>query len=88
MDRVRSAFVIGAGTAGTKAARELAAAGVEVTVADPLEPGGTCIWRGCIPKKALYEAARSLRDLAASARFGLSFPRPPQLDWSELMAWK
>ncbi len=88
MSELRSAFVIGAGTAGTKAARDLAAAGVEVTIAESGEPGGNCVWRGCVPKKALYEAAATIRGLAAASRFGLTLPRGAPLDWTRLMTWK
>jgi glutathione reductase (NADPH) len=83
----QTAFIIGAGTAGGKVARDLAAAGVGVTIAESGEPGGTCVWRGCVPKKALYNAATTFRELRDVARFGIRV-RDTALDWPTVMAWK
>jgi len=83
----RSALIIGAGTAGGKVARDLAAAGISVTVAEAGEPGGTCLWRGCVPKKALYNAATTYRQLRATEKFGI-VARDVAVDWSAVMAWK
>lgn len=80
-------LVIGAGTAGTRVARTLAGAGLGVTVVDRGELGGTCLWHGCVPKKALYTAAHHHREAVGAARMGFA-PGPPDLDWSRLMAWR
>jgi glutathione reductase (NADPH) len=87
MNISRSAFIIGAGTAGTKIARDLAAAGMKVTIADSGEPGGTCLWRGCVPKKALYQIAMTYREIENARRFGVVADQP-SLDWDAVMAWK
>ncbi len=83
----RHVLVIGAGTAGTRVARSAAGAGTRVTVADHGQFGGTCVWRGCVPKKALYTAAEARREAVEAARMGFR-GGPPDLDWPRLMAWK
>src|SRR5688572_15343051 len=50
-------FVIGAGSAGVRAARMSAGFGARVAIAEAYRPGGTCVIRGCIPKKLLVYAA-------------------------------
>ncbi len=87
MTEKRDVLVIGAGAAGTRVARSAAAAGLTVTVVDRGEFGGTCLWRGCVPKKALYTAAQTRREAAEAARMGFA-PGPPAIDWSRLMAWR
>ena len=87
MGEKRQVLVIGAGAAGTRVARTAAAAGLSVTVVDRGELGGTCLWHGCVPKKALYTAAQTCREAAEAARMGFA-PGPPLLDWSRLMAWR
>jgi pyruvate/2-oxoglutarate dehydrogenase complex dihydrolipoamide dehydrogenase (E3) component len=82
-----SAFVIGGGTAGLAAARTLARDGWKVTMAEADRLGGTCIWRGCIPKKALYTSASAMRNVRRGAQFGLVCSNP-QLDWQTALAWK
>ena len=49
--------------------------------------GGTCLWHGCVPKKALYTAAQARREAGEAARMGFA-GGPPDLDWTRLMAWK
>ena len=78
--------VIGSGAAGTAAARTLKLAGWDVTVADPGRIGGTCLWYGCMPKKALYNAARAYRTAARAEMFGLT--GLPGFDWQSVLAWK
>lgn len=78
--------VIGSGAAGRGAARSLAATGWTVTVVDRDRIGGTCLWRGCIPKKALYIAARAARDASRAAQFGVECD--VRLDWQQTLAWK
>jgi pyruvate/2-oxoglutarate dehydrogenase complex dihydrolipoamide dehydrogenase (E3) component len=78
--------VIGSGAAGTGAARTLAAAGWDVTVAERDRVGGTCLWRGCMPKKALYNAARARRNAERAEMFGLE--GATGFDWQSVLAWK
>jgi glutathione reductase (NADPH) len=87
MSHARHVMIIGAGTAGTRAARTLAGAGWRVTVVEHGQFGGTCLWHGCVPKKALYTAAQTRREAAEAARMGFA-GGPPDLDWARLMAWK
>jgi pyruvate/2-oxoglutarate dehydrogenase complex dihydrolipoamide dehydrogenase (E3) component len=78
--------VIGSGAAGTGAARSLAASGWAVTVAERDRVGGTCLWRGCMPKKALYNAARAWRSAEQAEMFGIEGGRG--FDWQSVLAWK
>jgi pyruvate/2-oxoglutarate dehydrogenase complex dihydrolipoamide dehydrogenase (E3) component len=78
--------VIGSGAAGTGAARTLSSAGWNVTVVERDRAGGTCLWRGCMPKKALYNAARALRNVSRSEMFGLE--GDATVDWQTVLAWK
>ncbi|MBW6467792.1 MAG: dihydrolipoyl dehydrogenase family protein [Anaerosomatales bacterium] len=78
--------VIGSGAAGTAAARTLAAAGWSVTVVERDRVGGTCLWTGCMPKKALYTSARARRSAARAEMFGLEGIK--SFDWQTVLAWK
>lgn len=80
-------LVIGAGTAGTQCARILARGGASVVVAEPDRLGGTCPWRGCIPKKALYQAATMHRQARAAETFG-TVTGEVSVDWPGVLAWK
>lgn len=79
--------VVGSGAAGTAAARTLAKAGVRVAVVENDKVGGTCLWHGCMPKKALYNAANAYLDAAKADEFGVSCPRC-DVDWPAVLAWK
>ncbi len=87
MCAAQSALVVGSGAAGTAAARMLAAEGIDVTVAEAGRVGGTCLWAGCIPKKALYRSASIARLLGRCDEFGVGCARP-ELDWQTALAWK
>ena len=69
--------VLGAGPGGYTAAFAAADHGLEVTLID-LEPnpGGTCLYRGCIPSKALLHAARVLTEAEEAKHFGIHFAAP------------
>lgn len=82
-----SVFVLGGGSAGQSAARYLARKGWQVTVAESTKLGGTCIWRGCIPKKALYMSARAIRQVERAGQFGVNCGEP-SIDWQGVLAWK
>ena len=76
-------FVIGAGSGGTRAARVSAAHGAKVAVAEEYRVGGTCVIRGCVPKKLLVYGAHFAEDLADARRFGWDVPEC-QFSWTTL----
>jgi glutathione reductase (NADPH) len=63
-------FIIGAGSGGVRAARVAAQHGAKVAVAEEYRVGGTCVIRGCVPKKMLVYGAHFAEDLHEAARFG------------------
>jgi glutathione reductase (NADPH) len=80
-------FVIGAGSGGVRAARIAASYGAKVKVAEEYRVGGTCVIRGCVPKKLLVYAARFAHEFEASAGFGWSL-EGANFDWATLIANK
>ncbi len=80
--------VIGAGPGGYAAAFRAADLGLQVTLIDLEEkPGGVCLFRGCIPSKALLHAAKVLQEAKAAKNFGIEFA-PPRIDLNALRNWK
>ena len=78
-------LVIGAGSGGVRAARTAASLGAKVAIAEPGPLGGTCVHRGCVPKKLFVYAAEygsSLRDMAG---YGWNVAEP-RFDWPTLVA--
>ncbi len=67
-------FVIGAGSGGVRAARVSAAHGAKVAIAEEHRVGGTCVIRGCVPKKLLVYGAHFAEDLHDARRFGWDVP--------------
>ncbi len=63
-------FVIGAGSGGVRASRIAAGHGARVAVAEEFRVGGTCVIRGCVPKKLLVYGAHFAEDLVDARRFG------------------
>lgn len=63
-------FIIGAGSGGVRAARIAASHGAKVAVAEEYRVGGTCVIRGCVPKKMLVYGAHFAEDLHEAERFG------------------
>jgi glutathione reductase (NADPH) len=63
-------FVIGAGSGGVRASRIAASHGARVAVAEEFRVGGTCVIRGCVPKKLLVYGSHFAEDLADAKRFG------------------
>lgn len=63
-------FVIGAGSGGVRASRIAAGHGARVAVAEEYRVGGTCVIRGCVPKKLLVYGSHFAEDLADARRFG------------------
>src|SRR5215213_9288114 len=80
-------FVIGAGSGGVRAARIAAGYGARVLVAEEYRVGGTCVIRGCVPKKLLVYASRYAEDFEDAAGYGWSVPTPT-FDWAHLIANK
>ena len=80
-------FVIGAGSGGVRAARVAAEHGAKVIIAEEYRVGGTCVIRGCVPKKLLVYASRFSHDFADAAGFGWTVV-PPSFDWPTLIANK
>jgi len=76
-------FVIGAGSGGVRAARVSAAYGARVAIAEEYRVGGTCVIRGCVPKKLLVFGAHFAEDLKDARRFGWDVP-DCSFDWAVL----
>jgi glutathione reductase (NADPH) len=80
-------FVIGAGSGGVRAARIAAGHGARVMIAEEYRVGGTCVIRGCVPKKLLVYAARFADEFEDAAGYGWTVPEP-SFDWATLIANK
>jgi glutathione reductase (NADPH) len=80
-------FVIGGGSGGVRAARIVAGYGARVAIAEEFRFGGTCVIRGCVPKKLLVYASRFADDFNDARGFGWSFD-DPDFDWPSLIAAK
>lgn len=80
-------IVIGGGSGGVRAARIAAGHGAKVAIAEEYRYGGTCVIRGCVPKKLLVYAARYRGDFEDAAGFGWSVPGTG-FDWATLIAAK
>jgi glutathione reductase (NADPH) len=80
-------FVIGAGSGGVRAARVSAAYGARVMIAEEYRVGGTCVIRGCVPKKILVYASRFADEFEDAAAFGWTVGER-SFDWSQLIANK
>ena len=80
-------FVIGGGSGGVRAARIAAGHGARVMIAEEYRMGGTCVIRGCVPKKLFAYASHFSHDIADAAGFGWTVP-PATFDWATLIANK
>ena len=80
-------FVIGAGSGGVRAARIAAGHGARVAIAEESRFGGTCVIRGCVPKKLLVYASRFSDDFRDAAGFGWT-TSGAAFDWTALIAAK
>ena len=80
-------FVIGAGSGGVRSARVAAAHGARVMIAEEFRIGGTCVIRGCVPKKLLVYASRFKDHFVDAAGFGWTLA-PVYFDWPTLVAAK
>ena len=79
-------FVIGAGSAGVRAARMSAGFGARVAIGEAYRPGGTCVIRGCVPKKLLVYAAHYRDDFEDARAYG--WTAQPEFSWPTLIANK
>ena len=80
--------VIGGGPGGYAAAFLAADLGMNVTLIDPeLNPGGVCLYRGCIPSKALLHVAKLLEESHQAKDWGIEFAEP-KIDLARLRSWK
>jgi glutathione reductase (NADPH) len=80
-------FVIGGGSGGVRAARIAAQHGARVALAEEYRLGGTCVIRGCVPKKLLVYASRFHGDFEDAVGFGWKVPHV-SFDWNTLIANK
>ena len=80
-------FVIGAGSGGVRAARVAAGHGARVMIAEEYRVGGTCVIRGCVPKKLLVYASRFALEFEDAAGFGWTVAGA-KFDWPTLIANK
>ncbi|NLG77808.1 MAG: FAD-dependent oxidoreductase, partial [Xanthomonadaceae bacterium] len=76
-------LVIGAGSGGVRAARVAAGHGAKVAIVEEHRIGGTCVIRGCVPKKLLVYGAQFAEDLEDAQRFGWRIENA-EFDWPTL----
>ncbi|MDP1640800.1 MAG: glutathione-disulfide reductase [Phenylobacterium sp.] len=81
-------FVIGAGSGGVRAARLAAMSGAKVAVAEEDRVGGTCVIRGCVPKKFMVYASEYAGHFKTAEAYGWSFGEAPRFDWPSFLAEK
>ena len=80
-------ITIGAGSGGVRASRMAAQLGARVAIVEEDRVGGTCVLRGCVPKKLLVYAGHFADDFEDSKGYGWAVSEP-QFDWSKLIASK
>jgi glutathione reductase (NADPH) len=77
-------FIIGAGSGGVRATRMAAQHGARIGIAEADRYGGTCVIRGCIPKKLFVYASHFAEEFEDAVGFGWS-PMHPTFDWPTLI---
>jgi dihydrolipoamide dehydrogenase len=88
MSEPNNIAVVGGGPGGYAAAFLAADLGMTVTLIDPeLNPGGVCLYRGCIPSKALLHVAKLIEESEQAKDWGIEFAAP-KIDLSRLRSWK
>lgn len=88
VDNGTQVVVVGGGPGGYAAAFLAADLGVDVVLVDrERNPGGVCLYRGCIPSKALLHVAETIHQAADAEAWGVSFS-PPEIDVERIRAWK
>ncbi len=80
-------IVIGAGSGGVRSARIASGYGKKVVIFESSEVGGTCVIRGCVPKKLLVYASSFVKTFKAASAFGWNLPTP-EFSWEKLIANK
>jgi glutathione reductase (NADPH) len=80
-------FTIGAGSGGVASSRRAGSYGARVAICEESRVGGTCVIRGCVPKKLLVYGAQFADAFADSVGFGWA-PHLPKFDWAKLIANK
>ena len=80
-------FTIGAGSGGVAASRRAGSYGARVAICEDSRVGGTCVIRGCVPKKLLVYGAQFADAFADAAGYGWQVA-PPSFDWASLIAAK
>jgi glutathione reductase (NADPH) len=80
-------FVIGAGSGGVRAARLAATSGAKVVVAEEYRVGGTCVIRGCVPKKFMVYASEFAHDFEIARGYGWTVENP-RFDWNKFLMAK
>src|ERR1700712_1244850 len=80
-------FVIGGGSGGVRAARIAAGYGASVMIAEEYRMGGTCVIRGCVPKKLFVIGSRTHHEIEDAAGFGWTIPEV-SFNWQTLVANK
>lgn len=79
-------FTIGAGSGGVAASRRAASHGAKVAIAESVRVGGTCVLRGCVPKKLLVYGSHFAEEIEDARGFGWEVTG--RLDWAKLIAAK
>jgi dihydrolipoamide dehydrogenase len=88
MSETMNVAVVGAGPGGYAAAFLSADLGMTVTLIDPeVNPGGVCLYRGCIPSKALLHVAKLIEESEQAKDWGIDFAAP-KIDLLRLRSWK
>ncbi len=83
VDETYDLVVIGGGSGGVAAARRAGALGARVALCEEREVGGTCVHRGCVPKKMMVYASQFGQDFELAGGYGWDL-KPPALDFSRL----
>ncbi len=87
-NKVHQLVIVGAGPGGYRAAFLAADLGMKVTLIDPeLNPGGVCLYRGCIPSKALLHLAKIRAETEEAGQWGMKFTKP-EIDIDKVREWK
>ncbi len=87
-DQTTQLVVVGGGPGGYAAAFLAADLGMDVTLVDPADnPGGACLYRGCIPSKALLHVAKLVNEAREAEAWGIHFAEP-KIDVDQLRGWK
>src|SRR5918911_2095044 len=80
-------FTIGAGSGGVASSRRAGSYGARVAICEELRVGGTCVLRGCVPKKLLVYGVHFAEEFHDAAGYGWEVG-PRTLDWAKLIAAK